>query len=173
MDHPSNPSSNPYESPSPAMSVRSSKSGWRQTIVAMIFAAMPCLITWAYLELSPLVSPEPMEVEAGNPLKTPNPEKAPWYFVSHTQSFMMWTDPRLAIAAGRWSYLVYAAVPLWGFAAPRLLRCDKGDDNPGRQTKSKRLIPVSILLGLFLAWPWLVAIFFAIVAALFGNWFHP
>jgi hypothetical protein len=166
MEKSSNPSRNPYESPSPATHVRRSNFDWWHTVTAMIFGAMPCVTTWAYLELIPLLLPEPTETETGNALKTPNPEKAPWYFVSHTQEFMMWTNPRLAIVALRWSYIVYAAVPLWGFAAPRFLRRDKGDVTPRRHTKPIGLIPASILVGLFLAWPWLFAIFFR-------NWLHP
>jgi len=79
---------------------------------------------------------------------------------------MLLTNPRLAIFSHRWTKVVYVSVVIWGMVAPAVFR-SRGNRNEHRRRLSWiGLMPASLLIGTFLAWPWLIAIFF-------GDWLHP
>src|SRR5438132_9681155 len=89
---------NPYSSPRESGASNYAAPVWRTSALALLCLILPCALTWIVLE-----SPLTRVLEAPpDSVQTPNPQKAPYPFVTQTQEIMMWTNPRLAIFAHRW-----------------------------------------------------------------------
>jgi hypothetical protein len=148
-------SQNPYSPPeSLAGSIRPART-WQRVLVALTGIVLPCALAWLFLE-APYLWPRP---EPEGSIKTPNPQRAPWYFVSGTQTTMMLVNPRLAIFAARWTYVVYLSWIVWPVAGPLLFPTRPIASQHGRRLPRMGLFAASLLAGAFLAWPWLAAIF--------------
>ena len=156
MSQSSNDSQNPYVSPRAPHAVAEKSSNWRRTLAALLGVMLPCLLAWAFLE-APTFMGRPQEPESS--VKTPNPAKAPFPFVTRTQEIMVFTNIRLAIFAQQWSYLVYGAFILWPMLAPPLFSRGNYEPTGGRPRRGRALFSVSLLIGMILAWPWLAVIF--------------
>ena len=161
MSQSSHDSQNPYASPETPAAAHLPGLTWRRAFTALVGVILPCALVWGYMDASylwPAAEPE-------NSVKTPNPEKAPWYFVSGTENWMAFVNPRLAFFAHWWTYLVYGAVVLWPFAGPFIFPRKAEAATAARHAPRVGLFAASLLLGAFLAWPWLAALF---VPGLFG-----
>jgi len=122
---------------------------WLRTLLALLCALFPSLLAWAVFESPWMSFDEPTSMVA-----TPNPQKAPYPFVTQTQERMVYASPRLAIFAERWKWVVYSLAVLWALAAPRLYAGRFA--TPG--WRSLALISASLLLGCGLGWPWLAVL---------------
>src|SRR5688572_6652704 len=128
----------PYVSPRASGAGCPPGSRWKDALVAALLAVLPCVVSWAYLEFG-----TGLIEEAKGSVKTPNPQKAPWY--SHTQEIMLLTNPRLAIFSHRWTKVVYVSVVIWGMVAPAVF-CSRGNRNEHRRCLSWiGLMPASLL----------------------------
>lgn len=151
---------NPYLSPHEPSVPRMAVPPWHVAIGALICVVMPCVLTWTILE-SPLMAREEDQTDS---IRTPNPQKAPW--VSQTQELMMWTNPRLALFAYYWCYVVYLSAALWALAAPWLFKPRSNAGPVLRLLQKAGQIPTSLIVGAILAWPWLAVI-------LIPSWLGP
>jgi hypothetical protein len=131
-------------------------------ITALVCVLLPYLVAWALLE-SPLM--DRIE-EPPNALATPNPQKAPFPFVTQTQEIMMYTNPRLALFAARWTWIVYTASLLWALATWSLSSIAARGRPAQRVCRCQGWIAASLIVGAFLAWPWLAVL-------LCARWLGP
>jgi len=124
--------------------------------------AVVALGTWLVVTALAMVIPSPLE-EAANPMVTPNPAKAPWYFlwvqeiVTHTSAFVGGVLLPLALFAliTAWPWLDRSPASVTGVTMPRARRA---------QVAVALAITVAILLLTFvglmrgpswtLVWPW-------------------
>jgi len=148
-------SQNPYSPPEAFTGSSRPARSWQRVLVAFVGIVLPCALAWLFLEVC-YFWPRP---EPEGSIKTPNPERAPWYFVSGTQVMLLLVNPRLAIFAARWTYVVYLSWMVWPVAGPLLFPNRPRADQHGRPLPRIGLLAASLLVGTFLAWPWLAAIF--------------
>jgi hypothetical protein len=158
-------SQNPYSSPQTVVDAVGTRARtWRNALVALVGVALPCVLIWVFMEVWFLVSLLPgQHAHSGT---TPNPQPAPWYFVSGVEALMVMVNIRLAIFAARWAYIVYLSWIVWPLIGPPLFLRRNDSSTSGRTWSSKRLFVASLLIGTFLSWPWLIVM-------LAPNWLGP
>jgi hypothetical protein len=115
----------------------------------LVFIEFICLILWTiFLIIWSIFLKAPIE-EPANPAKTPNPSKAPWYFLG-LQEMLVYFDPWIA------------GVLLPGLIILGLMAIPYFDTNPkgnGYYTFKERKLEIAIFLfGFVVLWVWLILI---------------
>jgi hypothetical protein len=104
---------------------------------------------------SGILDPAPL-VEPVSEIKTPNPEKAPWYFLGF-QELLVSYHPFLAGTMMPMAILLGCATIAWWIIAIVALPPVQG--TPGSARRLRWVVLVSVIFGLALASPWLYVIY--------------
>ncbi|MBI4168674.1 MAG: cytochrome C [Acidobacteria bacterium] len=115
----------------------------------LVYTEFLCMILWTvFLIIWSIFLKAPIE-EPANPAKTPNPSKAPWYFLG-LQEMLVYFDPWIA------------GVLLPGLIILGLMAIPYFDTNPkgnGYYTFKERRLEIAIFLfGFVVLWVWLILI---------------
>ena len=115
----------------------------------LVYTEFICMILWTiFLIAWSILLQAPIE-EPANPAKTPNPSKAPWYFLG-LQEMLVYFDPWIA------------GVLLPGLIIAGLCAIPYIDTNPkgnGYYTLKERKVEIAIFLfGFVVMWVWLIVI---------------
>jgi len=115
----------------------------------LVYIELICMIVWTIiLVVWSLVIPAPLE-EPANPGNTPNPSKAPWYFLG-LQELLVYFDPWMA-------GVVLPSIIVFGLMAiPYIDRNEKG--NGYYCFKDRRLAILTFCIGFFVMWDYMIVL---------------
>lgn len=115
----------------------------------LVYIEFICMIVWTIvLVVWSLVIPAPLE-EPANPGNTPNPSKAPWYFLG-LQELLVYFDPWMA------GVVLPSIIVIGLMAIPYIDVNPKG--NGYYCFKDRRLAILTFLIGFFVMWDYMIVL---------------